>query len=99
MWFYIWVCHCFTSFLRGLFQYVDLHLGHCLGFVVLFCHVLPHLRHVSVGSSGMVSMGTNFHVIFGFSVIFSCSFVYMIIYAWLYMLFLNCTTCVQVRFG
>ena len=53
MCFYVWGCHFFKSFLRGLFQYGDLHFGHCFGFGVLFCHVLPHREHVSVGNGGV----------------------------------------------
>jgi hypothetical protein len=47
------------SFLRGLFQLSDLHFGHCLGFSVRGVHVFAHLRHVSLGSSGMLSTGIS----------------------------------------
>jgi hypothetical protein len=71
----IYACHFWvTSFLcglRGVFQFGDLHLGHCLGFSVLFCHVFPHRRHVHVGSFGM-SWGS---MIFSFT-IFLFSFLY-----------------------
>jgi hypothetical protein len=38
-------------FLRGLFQYGDLHCGHCFGLAVRGIHVFSHLRHLSFGSS------------------------------------------------
>ena len=43
------VTHVFTSFLRGLFQYGDLHLGHCFGCSVLSVHVFPHRWHFPCG--------------------------------------------------
>jgi len=52
MCFFVWGCHFFT-FLFGLFQYGDLHFGHCFGLGILFCHVLPQRKHVSVGNGGM----------------------------------------------
>ena len=42
----------FTFFLRGLFQYGDLHFGHVVGScVVRGIHLWLHRLHVSVGSS------------------------------------------------
>jgi hypothetical protein len=64
--------------LRGLFQYGDLHLGHCFGFSVRGVHVLPHRWHVNLGSSGMASTGVRVHVFFC-CVIFSIPLCVMII--------------------
>lgn len=63
---FFWV-HVFTSFLRGLFQYGLLQFGHLLGFWVRGIHLCPHRWHEIVGSSGIDSTGSSFHVIFGLS--------------------------------
>ena len=60
--FCVWCCHFSTFFLRGLFQYGDLHCGHCFGCMVLFCHMCPHLRHLSVGNGGMSFVSIIFNL-------------------------------------
>jgi hypothetical protein len=70
-WFWVWFvfdfCIFYASFLRGLFQFGDLHFGHCFGFSIRGVHLFPHRWHVSFGSSGMLSTGCRVHVIFGLS--------------------------------
>ena len=60
------LCVFVDSFLRGLFQYGDLHFGHFFGFGFLSIQICSHRWHFACGNSGMSLVS----IVFGLSILF-----------------------------
>ena len=83
----------FLSFLLDLFQYGELHFGHCFGFGFLSIQICPHRWHFTCDNGGMSLVSIIFNFSIGYVIFVSPISLYP--YSCLYALLFTCSTFIQ----